>query len=161
MYDVRPVTPADYTAISVLVVSAFGQNNEHRLIETLREAGAIALELVALRDGQIVGHICFSQMDAPQGWWALAPVSVAIAHQGKGVGGELIRCGLDRARQDAASAVVVLGNPSYYRRFGFVFDGASALSTPFPIQYTGLFAIAPEAATAAVALSYPRAFDVV
>ncbi|WP_172329301.1 GNAT family N-acetyltransferase [Mangrovicoccus sp. HB161399] len=159
MLQIRRVRPEDRTEISVLVVSTFGQNNEHRLIEALRDAGAVALELVGIMDGRIVGHVCFSQLDVPTGWWALAPVSVSSAHQNQGIGSELVRYGLDEARQSRAAAVVVVGNPLYYRRFGFVFGGPAQLASPYPEQYTGLYPIDPATASASVALRYPRPFE--
>lgn len=158
MLKIRKVIPDDHTAISVVVVSAFGQNNEHRLIEQLRQSGEIALELVATLDDRVVGHICFSRLTRPQGWWALAPVSISVARQGEGIGSELIRYGLDQARQQKCPAVVVVGSPPYYRRFGFVFDGPAVLRSPYPEQYTGLYPIAPEAASVVTALHYPAAF---
>jgi len=156
---IRNVTPSDYTEISVLVVSTFGQPNEHLMIQKLREDGLIAAELVAEADDRIVGHICFSHLEAPQGWWSLAPVTVVNDWQSRGVGGELIRYGLDRARQERARAVVVVGNPRYYRRFGFVFGGKAQISSPYPEQFTGLYPIAAETARAEVALAYPQAFQ--
>ncbi|MBE3639421.1 GNAT family N-acetyltransferase [Mangrovicoccus algicola] len=159
MLRIRQARPEDHTEISVLVVTTFGQNNEHRLIEALRAAGAVTLELVALLEDRIVGHVCFSRFDVPPGWWVLAPVSVTTAYQNRGIGSELVRYGLDQARQQRAGAVVVVGNPDYYRRFGFVFDGPAHLSSPYPAQYTGLYPIAPETAAAAVALRYPAAFE--
>lgn len=159
MLKIRRAVPEDHIAISVLVVHTFEQNNEHRLIEALRDSGQAVLELVAEKDGKIVGHICFSTLMRPDDWWSLAPVCVANGLQGQGIGGELIRYGLDQARQAGAQAVVVVGDPRYYRRFGFVFDGATALTSPYPSQYTGLYPIAPAAASAEVALLYPPAFD--
>ncbi|WP_138467429.1 GNAT family N-acetyltransferase [Poseidonocella sp. HB161398] len=159
MLEIRTAEPADHTEISVLLVSTFGQNNEHRLIESLRKSGQIALELVAVLDGRIVGHVCFSKFDVPADWWALAPVSVTTSQQSRGIGSELVRFGLDRARQMGCRAVVVVGNPVYYRRFGFVFDGPAQLSSPYPEQYTGLYPIDPSTASASVALRYPQAFE--
>lgn len=159
MLKIRPATPDDHTEISVIVVSTFGQNNEHKLIEGLRAAGRVALELVATLEDRIIGHICLSRLDAPQGWWALAPVCVVNAQQGKGLGAELIRHALDQARQQKAKAVVVVGGPHYYRRFGFVFDGPAQLSSRYPAQYTGLYPIDPATAAAQVALVYPEAFE--
>lgn len=148
-------------ALSVLVVHTFGQNNEYRLIENLRAANQIALEMVAEIDGKIVGSICFSRFSAPDNWWALAPMCVANSHQGKGIGSELVRYGLDQARQVKADAVVVVGDPYYYRRFGFVYNGAAELISPYPQQYTGLFPIAAGTASAAASLVYPKAFETV
>ncbi len=159
MLQIRKAQPEDRTEISVLVVSSFGQNNEHRLIDSLRKAGAVALELVAVLEKRIVGHVCFSRLDVPPRWWALAPVSVSGSHQNEGIGSELVRYGLDEARQQKAAAVVVVGNPLYYRRFGFVFNGPAQLASPYPEQYTGLYPIDPATASASVALRYPLPFE--
>lgn len=158
MITIRNATPEDATAISVLLVSAFGQPNETRMIDALRREGSVAHELVAEQDGEIVGHICLSHLVRPKGWLALAPVSVRLSLQGRGIGGELIRYSLDEARQHHALAVVVVGDPIYYHRFGFVFDGPAELSSPYPARYTGLYPIAPETAAAREELVYPGPF---
>ncbi|MEM1363207.1 MAG: N-acetyltransferase [Pseudomonadota bacterium] len=163
MITIRDVTESDVIAISVLNVSAFGQTNEARLVDTLRDQGCIAHELVAVEQddaGQddIIGYICFSKFVSPEGWLALAPVSVRSTRQGHGIGGDLIRYGLDRARQDRADAVVVLGDPIYYHRFGFVFGGPAKLTSPYPEQFMGIYPLAPVTAAAEVTLVYPAPF---
>jgi putative acetyltransferase len=49
----------------------------------------------------------------------LAPMAVLPAEQRRGVGSALVQAGLDRCRQLPCGAVVVLGHPAYYPRFGF------------------------------------------
>jgi putative acetyltransferase len=49
----------------------------------------------------------------------LAPVAVVPTMQKRGVGAQLIRSGLEQCKQSNAPFVVVLGDPSYYQRFGF------------------------------------------
>ncbi|MGB0661108.1 MAG: GNAT family N-acetyltransferase [Mangrovicoccus sp.] len=158
MLTIRPAIPDDYTAISILVVHAFGQNNEHKLIEALRRSDQARCELVAEQNGDLVGHICFSELSTPDNWWALAPVCVQNARQNQGIGGALIREGLDKARAHKAAAVVVVGDPNYYSRFGFIFGGKATLMSPYPAQYTGLYPIETSTATAQTALVYPRPF---
>jgi putative acetyltransferase len=158
MLRLRNPTPNDDTALSVLLVSAFGQANEWTLVQKLRESGQVAEEIIAENDDGPVGHVCLSRLDAPAGWLALGPVAVRAENQNTGVGGELIRYALDQARQARAKAVVVVGDPAYYHRFGFVFDGPARLQSPYPAEYTGLYPIAPETAAAAVTLAYPAAF---
>lgn len=155
---IRDATPDDATAISILLVGAFEQPNESRLIDALRAEGSVAHELVAIEDDELIGHLCLSRLIAPSGWLALAPVSVRSNLQGRGVGAELVRYGLDKARQNHAKAVVVIGDPAYYHRFGFVFDGPSELTSPYPAQYTGLFPIAPSTAAVQAELVYPAPF---
>lgn len=158
MLRLRTPTPDDDTPLSVLLVSAFGQGNEWTLVQKLRAGGQVADELLAVDDHGLVGHVCLSRLDAPQGWLALGPVAVRTEDQGKGVGSELIRYALDRARQAHAAAVVVVGDPRYYHRFGFVFDGPARLQSPYPSEYTGIYPIAADTAHAAVTLAYPAPF---
>jgi len=158
MLELREPTPDDDTALSVLLVSAFGQANEWTLMQRLRAGGHVALELLAKSVDGPVGHVCLSRLDAPAGWLALGPVAVRNEDQGKGVGSALVRAALDRARQAHAKAVVVVGDPRYYHRFGFVFDGPARLHSPYPVEYTGLYPLAPETTDAAVTLAYPAPF---
>lgn len=132
----REVRPADHMFISILVATAFERPDEARLVETLRRDGDMALELVAEEEGTILGHIAFARMVLPAGWWAMAPVSVIQSRQGQGIGSEMIREGLDLCRQHHAQAVVVLGAPDYYGRFGFTRAAAHNLTTPFAPEFT-------------------------
>jgi len=50
----------------------------------------------------------------------LAPMAVAPANQNKGIGSALVRTGLERCKELGFGAVVVLGHPGYYPRFGFL-----------------------------------------
>jgi putative acetyltransferase len=63
---------------------------------------------------------------------ALAPVAVLPSHQRQGIGGRLIRAGLDRLRERSEDIVIVLGHPDYYGRFGFSAEKARGLESPFP-----------------------------
>ena len=161
MIKIRQVTEADHTNISVLVVTVFRQPSESKLITALRDGGHVAVEMVAEDVGGLVGHICLSRLAAPEGWLALAPLSVRTEAQGRGIGAELVRYAADRARQARFKAVVVVGDPDYYHRFGFVFRGPAKLQSPYPPQYTGLYPIAAETAAAQAQLVYPEAFATV
>lgn len=158
MLRLRNPTPEDDTPLSVLLVSAFGQGNEWTLVQNLRAGAHVAEELLAEDDNGLVGHVCLSRLDAPKDWLALGPVAVRTEDQGKGIGSELIRYALDRARQAHAAAVVVVGDPRYYHRFGFVFGGPARLRSPYPAEYTGIYPISGDTAHAAVTLAYPPPF---
>ena len=159
MLKIRDAEQGDYLEISILLTHVFGQRNEERLIAALRASNETAAELVAEDDSGLVGHICLSWLAAPQGWMTLAPVAVRTQNQNHGIGSDLVRYALDQARQRKASAVVVVGDPEYYKRFGFVFDGPAILNSPYPVQYTGLYPIDPETASTNVTLAYPDAFE--
>lgn len=158
MIKIRPARPEDYLNISVLVVNAFRQPNESNLIRTLRATGDVAVELVAEDRKGLVGHVVLSRMRTPTNWLALGPVCVRPENARRGIGHELILNGLDMARQGKFDAVVVVGDPDYYHRFGFVFDGPAELVTPYPRQYTGFYPIAPGIAATRAVLVYPDAF---
>jgi putative acetyltransferase len=76
MIDVRDESPHDRKAIFHVISCAFGQLAEAQLIEELRDGGDIVLSLVAEEDGQVVGHVLLSRLEAPFPALALAPVSV-------------------------------------------------------------------------------------
>ncbi|MHC0053749.1 GNAT family N-acetyltransferase [Actibacterium sp. D379-3] len=158
--NLRPVTQQDWTAVSVLLDTAFDGPSEARLVDRLRREGHMAMELVAEDHTGILGYVAFAEMLAPAGMWSLSPVAVRQAKQGHGIGSELIRYALDEVRKSHdARAVVVLGAPEYYKRFGFSLKAAENLTTPFSKSNTMLFPIAPGSGGMQAALSYPAAFS--
>ena len=119
MSEIRPEAPADMADIHVLVAGCFPSDAEARLIGALRAAGRLSLSLVAVEDGQVVGHIAFSPMTGLDGGLGLAPLAVHAAHRRRGIGAQLAREGLAGCARLGARCVVVLGDPAYYGRFGF------------------------------------------
>jgi len=100
----------------------FSRQTEPFIIRGLRDAGALALSLVAQDGERVVGHVAFSPVamsDGTTGWYGLGPVSVLPEHQGQGIGQVLIREGLARLKARGARGCVLVGDPAYYRRFGF------------------------------------------
>ena len=129
---IRSERPEDHAAIRAVTVAAFerssyGHNGEADIVEALRADAALTVSLVAEAEGEIVGHVAFSPVaitTAEGDWYGLGPISVAPAHQGAGVGLALMQEGLRALGALKASGCVVLGDPSYYRRFGFESDPA-------------------------------------
>lgn len=118
---IRPEASGDRTAVHALTTAAFGQPNEADLVDRLRERAEPYLALVAEDNGETVGHIAFTPVTAPgaSGVMGLAPMAVQPEHQRRGIGSALVRAGLEACRTAGATAVVVLGHPAYYPRFGF------------------------------------------
>jgi len=122
--DVRPERPGDEPAIRRLNDEAFGQPDESRIIDAVRAAGDAVISLVAVEGATVVGHILFtpvsvdSQGSAPR-VVGLAPMAVAPAVQRRGIGSKLVEAGLQECRRLGYHAVVVLGHPDFYPRFGF------------------------------------------
>jgi len=122
---IRREHPGDEAAVHRVNEDAFGGPDEAAIVEALRANGGVTLSLVAELDGTVIGHILFSpvSIDPAGAAIGLAPMAVLPGHQRRGVGGSLVREGLELLRQAGHAAVVVLGHPEYYPRFGFV--GAS------------------------------------
>ncbi|HAU28964.1 MAG TPA: GNAT family N-acetyltransferase [Rhodospirillaceae bacterium] len=124
---IRPEMPGDMAAIQIIHIEAFANHpishqTEHFIVNALRRAGALALSLVAEREGQIVGHVAFSRVmidGRDQNWFMLGPVGVLPNCQKQGIGSALVRKGLERLKDMGADGCVLVGDPGFYARFGF------------------------------------------
>lgn len=132
---VREENCDDVAAVRHIVIAAFGQEDEADLVDGLRASEDAVISLVAEENGEIVGHVLFSKLVAPEQCIALAPVSVTPARQKQEIGSRLIREGLDRARKDGWHGAFVLGEPGYYTRFGFELSAAEKFETEYPQAY--------------------------
>jgi len=127
MIQIRPEQPADIDAIRELVRLAFtghpySKGTEPLIIDALREDGALELSFVAEVDGTVVGHIAFSTGavgDSSSGWFVVGPVAVHPDYQRGGIGSGLIEAALGVIRSRKARGCVLVGDPDFYRRFGF------------------------------------------
>lgn len=123
---IRPETPADVDAIRAVNRAAFGTLVEADLVDALRLEASPIISLVADDGGVVIGHVMFSpvSVDASASdastLMGLAPVAVLPERQRGGIGGALIREGLAACRLRGVAAVVLVGMPEYYPRFGFV-----------------------------------------
>ena len=120
---IRDEAAGDDAAIRAVNLAAFETDTEARLVDLLRVTASPVISLVAEVAGDVVGHIMFSPV-VVDGCGdllllGLAPMAVSPAYQRQGIGSALVRAGLDACRTLGACAVVVLGHPAYYPRFGF------------------------------------------
>jgi putative acetyltransferase len=122
---IRTEVPGDVPAIRELNRAAFGRDGEGALVDALRTKGKLLVSLVAVEDGEVVGHAAFSRVapreasgNGPAGA-GLAPMAVSPPLQRTGIGSRLVRAGLEACREAGIGYVVVLGHPDYYPRFGF------------------------------------------
>ncbi|MET3804617.1 putative acetyltransferase [Nakamurella sp. UYEF19] len=125
---IRDEQPADHDAVRQLHRAAFGDHGPSvaPLVHALRTivAAGQGLSLVAEQEGLILGHVMFTRslLDAPAALvpvQVLSPVGVLPAHQRQGIGGALIRRGLQTLNDRAVPLVFLEGSPDYYPRFGF------------------------------------------
>ncbi len=125
---IRSEMPIDAEAIARVTELAFrshphSHHNEPFIIQALRRAGALTVSLVGESERQVVGHIAFSPVafsSGLQNWYGLGPMAVAPEMQGQGIGTSLVRHGLKALAAFGAAGCVLLGDPAFYGRFGFV-----------------------------------------
>ena len=120
---IRAENENDRDAVFAVNLSVFETPAEANLVDVLREHAQPVVSLVAEDKGNVIGHIMFSPVilsgDPDLKVMGLAPMAVASEHQRKGIGSALVRAGLEQCRHLGFVAVVVLGHPEYYPRFGF------------------------------------------
>jgi putative acetyltransferase len=123
----RKETVADIEAITEVTIAAFknhsiSNHTEQFIINALRDADALTISLVAEIDGRVVGHIAFSPViisDGTKDWYGLGPVSVLPDYQKQGIGKFLINEGLSLLKDMGGKGCALVGDPNYYKRFGF------------------------------------------
>jgi putative acetyltransferase len=140
MIAIRPEEQPDIPAISEIHRSAFGGETEAMIVDAVRASPGFIrdLSLVAEKDGQVVGHILFSPVHietaiSNRPALALAPIAVLPGYQKQGIGSRLVEEGLRSCRDLGHSIVIVVGEPSFYTRFGFTPARARGLEAPFPV----------------------------
>ena len=168
--SVRPEEKSDYAAITQVNDLAFGRPEEGRLIENLRQLPEFdpRLSLVAERKGKIIGHAMFSPIyiQGEDGekypCLSLGPIAVLPEYQKQGIGGWLIEAGHRAALALKYSAVILLGHPSYYPRFGYLPAKQWDLTNPWQIDgdpWMAVELIEGALAGKAGAVIYPEAFN--
>lgn len=162
---VRTETLKDHSHIRRLIDAAFAvvehsSGQEATIVEKLRSHDQLTISLVAEDDGIIVGHVAFSPVDISDGstdWYGVGPVAVLPAYQGRGIGRMLIERGLEDLRVIGGQGCVVLGDPAYYRRFGFECDPHLELPG-VPQEYFQAVVLANQPRTRGI-VTYDEAFN--
>ena len=131
---IRQEVESDHPRVREIHEAAFGQPEEADLVVALRSSAAPYSSLVAEIERRIVGHVLLSPVSiegkSPEvGCAGLAPLGVHPSVQRRGVGSALVREALRGCPALGWSAVFLLGDPSYYSRFGFV------LAAPLGFHY--------------------------
>ncbi|MEG3986869.1 N-acetyltransferase [Microcoleus sp. S28C3] len=136
--NIRTEKPEDLEAVRNVNIAAFGRENEANLVDRLRGIAA-TFSFVAVQSDRIVGHILFSPVvvegkcSSNLSILGLAPVAVLPEYQRQGIGTLLIQQGLEECRRSGFQAVVVLGDPDLYSRFGFVPASSKSLKCEYDV----------------------------
>ena len=141
----RPTRPADLAEIAALHDAVFGPGAYTRTAYRIREAAAQPVSpycLVSRIDGEVVAAVRFTPVSigGSDGALLLGPLCVASARSGQGYGRALVAEGLEAAKAAAIRLVLLVGNDSYYARFGFVPVPAGQITMPGPVDLKRLLA---------------------
>lgn len=124
---IRPEAVGDALAIESVTLDAFAvaahsNQREHLIVSELRESCDLTVSLVVELDSRIIGHVAVSPVcrsDRSKDRFGLGPLSAARLFQRRGTGSALGRDALRRLPEAGGAGCAVLGEPDYYRRFGF------------------------------------------
>jgi putative acetyltransferase len=153
---VRPAQDGERAAILAIHRAGFGRDAEAALCARLMDEGVLVFSLAAEEDAVAVGHVALSPValaedPAAPRMLGLGPIAVEPARQRKGIGSVLMRAALEAARREGWAGVVLLGDPDYYGRFGFVPAATFGLGCAWdvPSQYFMAVELTPGALEAA------------
>ena len=161
-------------AIHDVVSAAFHPGNEADLAPLIRDSQRYAadMELVAIENDEIVGHVMVSGASITNDVGdtspiaMLSPLAVLPAHQRRGIGGTLVRAVSEIAERRGEPMIVLEGDPAYYSQFGFEPAANLGISMPLPdwatpeaAQVLRLATYDPDDAALRGSVTYPPAFD--
>jgi len=137
---IRTENTDDFTSVYALHKRAFGQTEEPDLVDKLRLSDRFIpdLSLVAEIDGKLVGHILFTKIfiqseGVNKDSLALAPMAVLPKFQKEGIGKQLIKSGIEKAKALGYESIIVLGHAEYYPKFGFMPASKFAITAPWEV----------------------------
>lgn len=138
---IRRELSRDVNAVQAVTSAAFGRDRdsgeprEALLLTRLRvDPGWLPmLSLVAVLGEEVVGHVvCTRGHVSESAVLGLGPIGVVPARQRTGIGLALMHAVLGAADALGEPLVALLGNPSYYQRFGFVPAAHLNIAPPDP-----------------------------
>lgn len=136
MSVIRAATGADAPAVDSLLRTCFPRDEEARLVQQLAIDGDLVLVLIAEDAGAVVGMIAASRMQVTADTRevaavAIAPLAVAKAARGQGVGEAMVAAAISHLRSAGVELAFVLGDPVFYERFGFEAATARGFDSPY------------------------------
>lgn len=138
--EIRESTSDDVIALETLYPDAFPDENLLPLVRNLLQDSSITFSLVGITGSSLVGHVIFTRCEVDETKdkvVLLGPLAVAPTNQRQGIGSALVRVGLEKQKSAGAVQVYVLGDPTYYGRFGFLPELGVEPPYPLPIEWRG------------------------
>ena len=135
---IRETETGDLSSLRTLYQEAFTEEVLFPLVTKLFADVQNTLHLTAVMDGRLVGHITFTKCHAsPKNipLSLLGPMAVLPECQKQGIGSKLIAAGLEQLRTQGVAKVLVLGDPSFYGKSGFITESGITPAYPIPEDY--------------------------
>ncbi|OJF11615.1 GNAT family N-acetyltransferase [Couchioplanes caeruleus] len=132
--NLRVERPGDAGPVWAVLTAAFETDAEARLVDSLRDTDAWlpGMSVLAEEEGRVVAYALLSRITVgAEPALALGPVAVLPSEQRRGLGAAVISQGLRLATAAGERLVLVLGDPAYYRRFGFVPAAPYGIHSPW------------------------------
>ena len=136
--NIRAEKKADIDGIWQVNADAFATTEEAELVNALRDSGVPYISLIYEKNSKLVGHILFTAVELVADTsglklMGLAPMAVSPKLQRSGIGTSLIKSGIQQCIDHGYDAIVVLGHPNYYPKFGFVPSVQYAITTEYDV----------------------------
>ena len=141
----RKALESDIQAISDVVIAAFGNVQGQEIADLITDlledpCAYPMLSLVATINDRIVGYILFTNTQIKHSQQMvssaiLAPLAIHPEYQNQGIGGQLIKEGIEQLKASGVKLVFVLGHPDYYPKHGFSAAGVVGFDAPYPIPF--------------------------
>ena len=134
--DIRSEEAGDEEGVRQVLRSSFRRDAEVTLVDQLRSHDKATISLVAICDGEVVGHVMFSPITVQYAFagfrgLGLGPIGVRQEYQNNGIGVMLVQRGIETCREMSIDVVFVLGNPDFWGRFGFTEARQYGLSSEY------------------------------
>lgn len=121
----------DAAAIDALVLAAFGPGRFAKTAERLREAAALAVGFCAFDGERLIGSVRLWSISVGAARSVfLGPIAVDAASRRGGLGADLVQACIEEARAMKLDGVLLVGDPPYFSRFGFLPAPGAVLSGP-------------------------------
>ncbi len=86
--------------------------------------------------GQVLGHVVFCPLFGGEvSMYNLTPLAVKPRWQNAGIGGLLVRHGINILQERRVDFALVYGDPAYYSRFGFDAEMGHYFKVPYELTY--------------------------
>jgi predicted N-acetyltransferase YhbS len=143
-WTIRHERPEDAALVDALVAESFGPGRYAKSAYRLREgvSADAKLSFVAIENGTLRGSVRFwPVMIGAQKALLLGPLAVEGDQRGRGMGIALMNKGIEEARKQGHTAIILVGDEPYYARVGFAKLPPGRVTFPGPVDKSRILAL--------------------